>query len=173
MGHFKDVKAELLKTGAASKKTFSEAMFNKLGTALLNDPTYERNTVSMKDGALVEESTTPIKDLRKQIIGSVAKAAGCDAAEQTKIIDEHQFPELGIYPYVDTLMREYLDPDLGKRFTFGRTQDFQASIEFEKKEECIKDVKAPGSDEVKKQRQGAYVKAGVKSTCPDNLRENL
>lgn len=173
MGHFKDVKEEILKNGPSTKKTFSEAMFNKLSTAMLNDPEYERTTVSVKDGTLVEETTTPIKDLRKQLIGSVAKAAGCDAAEQTKIIDEHKFPELSMYPYVDSVLQEYTDPALGKRYVFGRKDNFQASLEMVEKEACIKDVKAPGAETSKKQRQGAYVKAVVKSTCPENLREDL
>lgn len=173
MSKFKDVKAKIIEEGLSSKKTFSESLFNTLGTAMLNDPDYERKTVAVKDGNLVENVDTPVKELRKKLIGSVATAAGCDAPEATKLVEEHEFPELPVYGYVDSLLQEYLDPDLGKKYAFGRKENFQAAMEIAPQEAKIKDVSAPGSTVTKKQRQGAYNKLSVKSTCPDNLREDM
>lgn len=173
MSNFKDVKKKIIEDGLSSKKTFSESLFNQLGTAILNDEGYERTVASMKDGELKEETVKPIGELRKQLIGSVAQAAGCDAAEQGKLVEEHQFPTLSLYPFVDSTIKEYMKPDVGKRYVFGRENNIQASMEFVEQEACIKDVSAPGSTVSKKQRQGAYLKLKAKSTCPDNLREDI
>lgn len=170
MGKFSETR-DKLREEASSKKTFSEGLFNELGTALLNDPEYEVTSVAVKKGELVEEKTRPVEVLRKQVIGSVAKAAGSDTAEQDKLVAEHQFPRLDLYGYVDATMQEYLG--LGKKFQFTRKEDFQGSIEMSKQDACIKDVKRPGSTEVSKQRQGAYTKLKAKSTCPSNLKKTL
>lgn len=156
---------------AGSKKTFNESYFNELSTALLNDPEYEKVEMVTKKGELVEEKTTPIKDLRKALIGSVAKAAGADQAEQEKLINEHQFGKLPMYDYVDSALHEYLG--LGKKFPLSRKENFQGAIEFAEQKAAIKDVKRPGSDVVKKQRQGDYIKLKAKSTCPANLKQDL
>lgn len=170
MGKFSETKKRIM-AEAGSKKTFNESYFNELSTALINDPSYEAKGVAMKKGELVETTTTPVADLRKSLIGSVAKAAGCDASEQEKLVAEHQFPKLAMYGYVDAAMKEYLST--GKKFTFSREANLQASIESTTQEACIKDVSAPGSKEKKKQRQGEFVKYKVKSTCPDNLKEDI
>ena len=125
----------------------------------------------VKKGELVSSTSTPVKDLRKAIIGSVAKAAGSDSTEQQKLIDEHQFPTLPLYDYVDATLHEYLG--MGKKFPMSRRENFQGSIEFTEQKAAVKDVKRPGATESKKQRQGAYIKLKAKSTCPDNLKEDL
>ena len=156
---------------SGSKKTFNESYFNELSTALLNDPDYEKVEMVTKKGELVEEKSTPIKDLRKALIGSVAKAAGADQAEQEKLINEHQFSKLPMYDYVDSALHEYLS--LGKKVVMSRKENFQGAIEFSVQKATIKDVKTPGSDVVKKQRQGEFIKLKAKSTCPDNLKQDL
>lgn len=157
--------------GENTKKIFNESYFNELSTALLNDPDYEKVEMVTKKGELTEITTTPIVELRKALIGSVAKAAGSDAAEREKLIAEHQFPKLAMYDYVDSALQEYLG--LGKKFVFSRKENFQGSIEASVQKACVKDVKAPGSDVSKKQRQGEFVKLKAKSTCPSNLKQDL
>jgi hypothetical protein len=171
---FAETKARILKEceGSGSKKTFNENYFNELGTALLNDPSYEKVELKVKNGELTESKSTPITDLRKNLIGSVAKAAGCDSAEQEKLVAEHQFPKLPLYDYVESTVREYV-VGTGKKFPFARQENMQAAIEATTIPATIKEVRRPGETEKKKQRQGEYIKLRAKSTCPDNLKENL
>lgn len=171
MSKFSETKKRIAAESGTGKKTFNEAMFNELGTAILNDPDYVKEEMVVKKGELTPVTSTPIKDLRKAIIGSVAKAAGSDAAEQQKLIDEHQFPKLPLYDYVEASLHEYLD--MGKKFPMSRKENFQGSLEFTEQKAAVKDVKRPGAAESKKQRQGAFVKLKAKSTCPDNLKEDL
>lgn len=171
MSNFNETKKKLLEECGSSKKNHNETLFNELATALLNDPDYEKKEIVTKQGEQVEVVSTPIKDLRKSIIGSVARAAGADSAEQEKIVAEHQFPKLPMYDFVDSALKEYMAA--GKKFQFSREENFQGSIEYAEQKACIKDVKRPGSTESKKQRQGDYIKLKAKSTCPDNLREDL
>ena len=171
MSNFSETKKRIQEECVNSKKTFNENYFNEIATAILNDPDYEKEEVVTKKGELETVKSTPIKDLRKAIIGSVAKAAGSDAAEQEKLINEHQFGKLPMYDYVDSTLQEYLS--IGKKFQLGRKENFQGTIEFIKQAPTVKDVKRPGSEETKKQRQGEYIKLKAKSTCPDNLKEDL
>lgn len=171
MSKFSETKKRIAAESGTGKKTFNEAMFNQLGTAILNDPDYVKEEVVVKKGELTPVTSTPIKDLRKAMIGSVAKAAGSDAAEQQKLIDEHQFPTLPLYDFVDSALHEYLG--MGKKFPMSRKENFQGALEFSEQKAAVKEVKAPGSTESKKQRQGAYIKLKAKSTCPDNLKEDL
>ena len=173
MGKFAEAKKKLTDEISAStqKKTFNETYFNVLSTAMLNDPGYEKVELKNKGGELKEEKSTPIADLRKSIIGSVAKSAGCDAAEQEKLINEHQFPTLPMYDYVESSMREYLG--LGKNFPFARQTDFQASLGMETVAATVKDVRVPGSNETHPQKQGQHRKLKASSTCPKNLRVNI
>lgn len=171
MSKFSETKARIAEECKGGKKTFNEGVFNQLGTAILNDPDYVKSELVVKKGELTKTETNPVKDLRKALIGSVAKAAGSDSAEQQKLIDEHQFPLLPVYDYVESTLHEYLD--MGKRFPFARTETFQGSLEFTEQQETVKDVKRPGATESKKQKQGAYTKLKAKSTCPDNLKEDL
>lgn len=171
MSKFADTKKRIIEEGGSSKKTFNENYFNELSTALLNDPDYEKTEMVTKKGELTPISSKPIADLRKGIIGGVAKAAGADQAEADKLIAEYQFPKLPMYDYVDCALHEYLG--LGKKFPLSRKENFQGSIEFTDQKACIKDVKAPGSTVSKKQRYGDYIKLKAKSTCPENLKQDL
>lgn len=171
MSKFSETKKRIHEECVNGKKTFNENYFNEIATAIINDPDYEKEEVVTKKGELETIKTTPIKDLRKAIIGSVAKAAGSDSAEQEKLINEHQFGRLPMYDYIDSTLQEYLS--LGKKFQFGRKADFKASIEFTKQDAKVKQVKKPGETDSKPQRQGAHIKLKAKSTCPDNLKEDL
>ncbi len=173
MGKFAEAKKKIEEEVKASnnKKTFNRSYFDTLGTAMANDPTYERVEQKVKGDKLVEEKTTPMVEFRKGIIGSVAKAAGCDTAEQEKLVQEHQFPLLPVYDFVEGVLSEYLG--IGKKFPFKRQENFQASIEMQNVEATVKDVRKPGSGEKSKQRQGAHIKLKAKSTCPSNLKSNI
>lgn len=173
MGKFNETKAKIMAEIEQStvKKTFNRTYFDVLGTALINDASYEKSELKAKNGELVSEVTTPMADLRKAIIGSVAKAAGSDTAEQEKLIEEHQFPTLPLYDFVEASIREYCST--GKKFVFARQNDFQGAIEMERIPATIKDVRKPGSDVKVKQRQGEHVKLKAKSTCPANLKVNI
>lgn len=171
MSKFADVKKKIVEESNSTKKTFNEQYFNELVTGLLNDPDYEKTEMVMKKGELTPISSKPIAELRKGLIGGVAKASGADSAEQEKLIAEYQFGKLPMYDFVESALHEYLG--MGKKFPFSRKEDFQGSIEFVEQKACVKDVKAPGSTVSKKQRQGDYIKLKAKSNCPDNLKTDL
>lgn len=171
MAKFAEIKKKIVEENGSGKKTFNESYFNQIATAIMNDPEYEKVELVKKHGELVESKSTPVADLRKAIIGSVAKAAGADAAEQEKLVAEHQFGTLPMYDYVDSTLHEYLS--LGKKLPLSRKENFQGSIEFAPQDACVKEVKKPGATESKKQRQGAFIKLKAKSTCPSNLKTDL
>lgn len=171
MGKFEEARKKFQKECEGTKKTFNQNLFNELATTMLNDPEYVKTEMQKKGGELVQTESQPIGELRKAIIGSVAKAGGCDAAEQEKLIQEHQFPKLPMYDFVEASLREYLD--LGKSFPLARQENMQATLETVTVKPAVKDVRKPGATETKKQRQGEFKKLKAKSTCPDNLKEDL
>lgn len=171
MSKFEETKKSILGECTSNKKTFNRALFNQLGTAILNDPDYEKEECVVKKGELEKVVSEPIKDLRKSLIGSVAKAAGSDAVEQQKLIDEHQFPVLPLYDYVDSVMQEYLGTN--HVFVLGRKENFQGKIEFSNQKEQTKNIRKVGSTETKQQKHGAFIKLKATSTCPSNLREDI
>lgn len=168
MSKFDEKRKAIIEEYTSSKKTFNESLFNTVFTEILNDPDYEKVEMTSDDETV---TTQPIGALRKGLIGSVAKAAGADQAEQEKLIETHTFPKLPMYDYVDSGLQEFLR--LGKRFSFSRKEDFQGSIEFENQKECTKEIKTPGTGATKLQKHGAYVKLKAKSNCPKNLREDI
>lgn len=173
MGKFEEKKQELLEAvdNKSDRKVFSIAGFNKLGTALLNDPDYVAKVSVTKNGELQEQDTTPVADLRKKMIGDVLKAAGHDADEQEKFVKEYQYPTLPLHGVISEMLTEYMDT--GKPFVFNRKNDMKASILIEKQPEVVKEVKSPSTGEVKKKRYSEYRKMKTKSTCPSNLRSDV
>lgn len=172
MGKFADKKEEIIKASSASnRKTFNAQEFNELATALINEPNYEVTVATTKNGEYSEKTTTPIKDLRKSLIGSVMKSAGHDSAETEKFVDEHQFPTLPMYNYMSETVEQYMR--CGKAFTLCPKDDMRATITIEDKPEEIKEVKVPATGEVRKTQLGAYKKVKVKSTCPSNRRKKM
>lgn len=172
MGKFAEKKEEITKASSASnRKTFNAQEFNELATALINEPDYEVVISTTKNGEYAEETTTPIKDLRKPLIGSVMKSAGHDSAETEKFVAEHQFPTLPLYGFVSEAVEQYMR--CGKAMTLRSKSDMKATITLEDKPEEIKEVKVPATGEVRKTKLGAYKKVKVKSTCPSNLRKKM
>ena len=153
----------------SSKKVFNEQVFNKVASAILNDPSYEEEVIVTKDGQIEKKTIKPVEDLRKGIITGIAKAAGVDSAETAKLVDEHQFSEkLPWHGYMASTLEKYMS--LGKPVPLHKKEDMNASIFIEPQEECVKEVSAPGSTDKKRVRYGAYRKVKVSSNCPNNLR---
>lgn len=172
MSKFAEKKDEIIKaSSSSSRKTFNAQEFNELGTALINEPEYEVTSAVTKNGEFAEKTTTPVKDFRKSVIGGVLKAAGHDAAEQEKFVNEHQFSTIPLYPVVSEMVEQYIR--CGKAFTMVPKTDLRATITLDSKEEEIKEVKVPATGDVRKTKLGAYQKVKVKSTCPANLREKM
>ena len=139
--------------------------------SMLNDPDYVAKVSVVKNGQLEETETTPVRDLRKKMIGDVLKEAGHDTAEQEKFVNEYQYPTLPLHSVVSEMLMEYMDP--GKPFVFNRKNDIKASILIEKQPEIVKEVKSPLTGEVKKKRYAEYRKMKAKSTCPPNLKTDV
>ena len=155
MGKFLEKKAEIAEAAKASnRKTFNENDFNELGTALLNDAAYTTTAAVVENGVTVEKQVNPVADLRKSIITSVAKAAGCDNADQQKLVEEHQFNKLPLFDYVSELIESYCDT--GKVIQMRSKPDFRATIAIEKQAEAVKEVKTPQTQEVKTCKYSAY-----------------
>lgn len=171
MGVFADKKKELMEAGNTKKKVFNVQNFNKLGTALLNDPDYTATVATTKDGAIETKETHPVADLRKKMIGDVLKAAGHDATEQEKFVNEYQYSTLPLHGVVSEMLTEYMGT--GSPFAFNRKEDMKASILIEPQAETVKEVKSPKTGDVSKKRYSAYRKVKARSTCPANLKSDV
>ena len=171
MGTFADKKKELMEASKSSRKVFNKQNFNKLGTALLNDPDYTTTVAVTKDGKVELKEIHPSADFREVAIGGVLKAAGHDATEREKFVQEYQFGTLPLTDAVSSMLEEWADT--GRPFTMTKKEDLNASIYIEKQPETIKEVKSPQTGEVKKKKYSAYRKVKVRSTCPANLKEDV
>lgn len=156
---------------ASNRKTFNEAEFNELTSALLNEPDYTVTVATTQKGQYSEKETHPVAALRKAIIGGILKDAGHDSAEQQKFIDEYKFGKLPLYPVVSEAIEAYMD--CGKAFALQPKKDMRATISIDTQPEEIKEVKAPKTNDVSKKRYGAYRKVKVKSTCPAHLKTTV
>src|SRR5699024_2805650 len=115
--------------------------FDELGTALLNDPDYKEVVKRTHGGKTTEVETTPVADLRKAMIGGIAKDAGLDSAETAKLIDNHEFSTLPLYPVVAAMLEGYCEA--GKTFVFNKRDDLQGSLFIEEKEQAEKTYHIP------------------------------
>lgn len=172
MSIFEDKKQEIINARAASaRKTFNAEQFDELGTALLNEHDYVANVAKQTKDGFQEQETTPVKDFRKSVIGGIMKAAGHDADETKKYVEEYKFSTIPLYPVVSEMVEQYMR--CGKAFVFKPKSDMRASITMDEKPEEVKEVKVPSTGEVIKTKMGAYKKVKVKSTCPANLRNKV
>ena len=77
MGKFADKKKEIyassLNKDGKIRRTSNRRQFDELGTALLNDPDYKEVVKRTHGGKTTEVETTPVADLRKAMIGGIAK----------------------------------------------------------------------------------------------------
>ena len=182
MGRFEDKKEEIRQQVQAKEKetgkkrtTFSESAFNNLATALMNDPDYEDVSVATKDGKPVNNTTKPVADLRKVMIGSVLKSAGVDAAETASLIASHEFPTLPMYGYTAALVEGILDT--GKGFAFPKRDDMECTLRMETIPETTKITAAPGKKGETRQTftkvYGQHRRVKVKSSCPTGRQTKL
>lgn len=155
------------------KKAFSKTQFNELSAAYLNSPDYVDKQLKTKDGASIISETTPVKDLRENIIGGIAKAAGLDKTEQEKLINEYQFsPKADYHSFVSNVVEAYTG-DACRKFVFTPRTDLKGSITIDTVPAVTKEVTVPGSGEKKTVQFGQYRKVKAKSTCPENLKEDM
>lgn len=171
---FTDVKNEIFEAAKTSnKKTFSESAFNKLTSAMVNEPEYEVKVSKTKAGQLVEEVTHPIAEFRKSVIGGIAKSAGADDAEVAKMVDEYKFSaNTPWYPVVSEAITASMEA--GKAFTFIPKSDMNATLTLKEEKEVVKMVGAPGApkDDKKPVVYGAHRRIKSASTCPKSLRKD-
>lgn len=153
---------------------FSKSQFNELAAAYLNSPEYVDTQVKTKNGEIVVVETTPVKDLRENIIGGIAKAAGLDKAEQEQLIENYEFSRKADYhSFVNNTLEAYAG-DAKRKFNFtARPAMSTSSIVIETIPEVVKEVSVVGSDVKKKVKYGQYLKVKAKSTCPKHLRTDV
>ena len=171
MGSFAEKKKELMEANKSSRKVFNKQAFNKLGTAMINDPDYTAKVVVTKNGVPETVEIHPSADFRKVAIGDLLKAAGHDATEQEKYVKEYQFGTLPLHELVSEMLTQQMSTD--RPFAFVKKEDMNASIRIEPQAEVIKEVKSPQTGEVKKKKYSAYRKVKARSTCPANLKEDV
>lgn len=155
------------------KKVFSKTQFNELSAAYLNSPDFVDQQLKVKDGEVTIIEGTPVKDFRESIIGGIAKSAGLDKAEQDKLVEAYEFSSKTDYHSFVSNMIEAYTGDCGKKFTLTSRPDFKGSIVMDTVPETVKEVKVVGTDNVKTVKYGQYRKLKAKSTCPDNLRQDV
>lgn len=170
MGTFAEKKKELMEASKSSRKVFNVQKFNKLGTAMINDPDYTATVAVKKNGVIETKEIHPSADFREKAIGSVLKAAGHDATEQEKFVKEYQFPTLPWYGIVSEMLTQQMED---APFKFIPKEDMNATMSIQRQEEAIKEVKSPQTQEVTKKKYSAYRKVKVKSTCPDHLKSTV
>ena len=153
------------------RKTWNRQEFNEIATAVINDPDYTSTAYTVKGEDLVETQAKDVAGLRKVMIGSVAKATGADAAEVTKLVENHEFPTLPIAGVIGDIMYEYLET--GKAFAFPRKQDLQGSIIIESKEETTKTKNVPNGSGTATSHYAAHRVYKAKSKCPSNLKKRM
>lgn len=170
MGQFKEKKKAILEQAVAQgkKKTFNEQQFNELGTALLNEPSYTVEVTSTEKGEKVVKTVSPVADFRNSVIGQVAKAAGADSAEQSKLKSEMLFSTVPMHGFISEVISEYLDA--GKRFSFLPKEDQKASLIQENVAATTKTTKNPKTQEEGTLTTGAYRKVKADSACPEHLK---
>lgn len=176
MSKFLEKKTEIIQSttpeeGKKQKKTFSKTAFNQLGTALLNDDTYEVEVVSRSKGEVTAKTINPSKQLKKQLIEQPLKAAGVDSAERAKIAETFEYTNLDLFDYYSELTSAALDTK--GVIVLNSKRDMEAKITMEECEETIKENKSPQGGEATRWKYGAYKKVKVKSTCPKALRTKL
>lgn len=171
---FSDVRKEIFETAKESKKrTFSEATFNRLTSALANETDYETTVVKNRGGEQVEEKIKPVAEFRKSVIGGIAKSVGADDAAVNKAVEEYQFSaNTNWYGFVSESITEYTRAS--KAFHFLPKKDFDATIIVNEVPEQIKMNGAPGApaSEKKPVVYGAHAEMKCSSSCPKHLRKD-
>ena len=169
---FSDVKKEIFDSAKKSGKTsFSEGTFNKLTSALVNEPDYEVKVSKSRDGKQVEEVIKPVEGFRKAVIGGIAKSAGADGAEVDKLVNDDKFAAtVPWYPIVSEAVSNSLEA--GKSFAFIPKDDLNAVLTMENIKEEVKMIGAPGSSKEDKKPvvYGAHRRIKSASRCPKHLR---
>lgn len=178
MGKFADKKKEIyassLNKDGKIRRTSNRRQFDELGTALLNDPDYKEVVKRTHGGKTTEVETTPVADLRKAMIGGIAKDAGLDSAEAAKLIENHEFSTLPLYSVVAAMLEGYCEA--GKTFVFNKRDDLQGSLFIEEKEQAEKTYHIPPGRSNESTVTSVYGKHRVwrtKSRCPKHLVEKV
>ena len=122
------------------KKTFSRTDYDKVVLALVNETDYELTTVGTKGGAVVENTTNPVKEFRSNI-KNVLLDYGVDKQEAETVMTSYQFRKMaGLYGIASASIMEYCGA--GKKFDFPTQRDFKGSITIDDVPETTKEYKS-------------------------------
>ena len=172
--NFAETKKEIFdQSKAGGKRTFSEATFNKLTSAMANEVNYEVQVrKGVQDGKAVVETIKPVQEFRKKVIGGIAAQAGVDKDETEKLISEFKFSaDTPWYPIVSESITNMMES--GKSFASLPKADMNATFTMEDVPETIKMNGAPGAPESEKKPvvYAAHRRIKCNSTCPKYLRK--
>ena len=153
-------------------KSFSRADFNRLATAFLNEEGYSVNTVSTKDGDMVEKEVTPIKDFRN-MLRVILIDFGVDTQEAQRILDGYDIHNVdGLYEVCSELLFQYIAA--GKKFDFLPKADFIGSISLKDIGESVgtfRDIK--DKETIITVQKKAHHLLEKRSKCPNWLKTRV
>lgn len=171
-------------TGAVKSTAFSAQNLSKLGDALVNDPDYQVENVSLKDGKPTVTISEPVKDFRNGLKKLVKDEFGIDAAEADKL-DNCTMPKTvgsAVAEMSGVLVSEYMKT--GKSFRLPMTSEDEARMQIslrevaEKVEATKKPVEvAPGRFEMqptgKTIKTKKHMELKVSNKVPDWLKSEI
>ena len=179
---FKEAKENLSKNIKRGKngnkiRSFSRTDFNDMINAMLNDPSYEMESVKVVDGELTNVTTPVIRDLREKLIVPILTEAGVEKSEAQRIASEYHFKSNQtsmMYEFIADAIYQYMDAD--KKFNFPNRKTFTGSIYLKDIEEQTveRDIRDIHDHKTivghKKEKRAAHKTIVKKSTCPTWLR---
>lgn len=172
MSQVKDVLKEINPNG--EMKRFNKKEFNKLLTALMNDPEFTSEVARGKKGEINVKEILPTKEFRKWC-KKLLERVGLDSKEASVVLNkDFRFDSMeGLYEFFTEAM--YLYMENGNKFDFLPKKDFKATLSVKKvkKSTNVSDVYSPkdrkflGKFETTKE---AHKVLTVKSSCPSYLK---
>jgi hypothetical protein len=120
--------------GAFNYNRFNKKNFEKLMTAMLNDPKFTTKVAKAKQGELETVEEIEVSKKMRKYFRKIIEKAGIDKAESERIMgDDFKFDNVdGWYEFIATAI--YLYMQAGNRFDLLPKEDFKGSI-------CMKRVK--------------------------------
>lgn len=155
-------------------KRFNKKEFNKLLTAIANDPDFTTHVARGKKGEINVKEIMPTKEFRKWCKKLLEKV-GLDSKESSIVLKkDFQFDNMeGIYEFFTEAL--YLYMSNGNKFDFIPKKDFKGTIGVKKVKKSVnvadvfspKDRKFLGKYETTKEEHNVLT---VKSSCPSYLK---
>lgn len=161
---------ERKKDGKRLVSTFSRRDFDQLAMITLNDPDYQTEVCSIKNGELHENTIEPVKDFRLKFLKPIFLDCKLDKEDAEAKAKNYKFTKSQaetLYPLINDMIYNYINT--GKKFNMLSRKDFIGSIGIKHNEESVVENHIHGT----KTKRGAYKSLTKKSGTPSWLKEKL